>query len=123
MRGAARHGAALTGTTAVAHSLFHPGLIAAVLDDTDGHTNARGLTRLLRNAGFTVVALNPNQPVRLKAGLVPAPAVPVAETAPADPASAGPQDVHLVAFGSFANSTSYFTFVTNQRRAGPPGRW
>ncbi|MGW6914665.1 hypothetical protein ACWGB8_12740 [Kitasatospora sp. NPDC054939] len=72
---AAAAGTALSGTTAVAHSNSHTGLIAAVLDDTDVVTNARGLTRLLRNAGFTVVALNPNQPVRLKDGLVPAPAV------------------------------------------------
>ncbi|MFB8241113.1 alkaline phosphatase D family protein [Kitasatospora purpeofusca] len=112
---AAAAGTALIGTTtAVAHSKSPTGLIAAVLDDTDGHTGARGLTRLLRNAGFTVVALNPNQPVRLKAGPLLAPAVPVAETAPADPAPAGPQDVHLVAFGSFAGA-SYSAFVSNQR--------
>ncbi|MGW2539810.1 alkaline phosphatase D family protein [Kitasatospora sp. NPDC001574] len=111
---AAAAGTALTGTTAAAHSLAPTGLIAAVLEDTDGFTNARGLTRLLRNAGFTVVALNPNQPVQLKTGPLQPPA-PVDETTAADPAPSGTQYAHLVAFGSFANSASYSAFVTNQR--------
>ncbi|MFE2728581.1 alkaline phosphatase D family protein [Kitasatospora sp. NPDC059327] len=92
---AAAAGNALTGTTAEAHSHPSSGLVAAVLDEVDVHTNAQGLKALLQNAGFEVIDLDP-----------------------ARAANAQAKTVHLIAFGSFANSgalTKYSTFVTNQR--------
>ncbi|MFE2728614.1 alkaline phosphatase D family protein [Kitasatospora sp. NPDC059327] len=87
-------GNVMTATDAVAHTRASSGLVAAVLDEIDSATNARGLKALLQNAGFEVIDLDP-----------------------ARAANAQAKTVHLIAFGSFASSVAtsgYSTFVTNQ---------
>ncbi|MGW2544528.1 alkaline phosphatase D family protein [Kitasatospora sp. NPDC001574] len=105
-------GTAMTGTTAAAHAGPWSGLVAAVLDETDAETNARGLRTLLENAGFAVITLNPNQGVRYQAAPSQQPPAVAAAAATAN----GVQEVALVAFGSFTGPlSSYSTFVTSQR--------
>ncbi|MFD5083382.1 alkaline phosphatase D family protein [Kitasatospora sp. NPDC058406] len=105
-------GTTMTGATAEAHANPWSGLVAAVLDEPDAETNARGLKTLLENAGFAVITLNPNQGVRYQA----APSTLSAANAAAAAAVNGVQEVALVAFGSFAGTLpSYSTFETGQR--------